>query len=125
VDKRDERTGWHSSALHTHPRHGLQGVFITQLAVAASERLAAILAADVIGYSRLMGADEAGTLAALKRHREAAASILPRAVSLRFHPKCRHHPRELRSLAMLSAVRSASADNVIVGLAVPTVGNVQ
>jgi adenylate cyclase len=34
-------------------------------------RLAAILAADVVGYSRLMGADEAGTLAALKRHREA------------------------------------------------------
>jgi adenylate cyclase len=33
-------------------------------------RLAAILAADVVGYSRLMGADEAGTLAALKHHRE-------------------------------------------------------
>ena len=33
-------------------------------------RLVAILAADVVGYSRLMGADEAGTLAALKRHRE-------------------------------------------------------
>ncbi|MDH3644061.1 MAG: adenylate/guanylate cyclase domain-containing protein, partial [Gammaproteobacteria bacterium] len=29
-------------------------------------RLAAILAADVVGYSRLMGADEAGTLAALR-----------------------------------------------------------
>ena len=33
-------------------------------------RLAAILAADVVGYSRLMGADEAGTLAALKAHRQ-------------------------------------------------------
>ncbi|MCH8924610.1 MAG: hypothetical protein IH924_00565 [Proteobacteria bacterium] len=32
-------------------------------------RLAAILAADVVGYSRLMGADEVGTLAALKAHR--------------------------------------------------------
>src|SRR5258708_2244912 len=32
-------------------------------------RLAAILAADVVGYSRLMGADEEGTLAALKTHR--------------------------------------------------------
>ncbi len=32
-------------------------------------RLAAILAADVVGYSRLMGADEAGTLTALKAHR--------------------------------------------------------
>jgi adenylate cyclase len=29
-------------------------------------RLAAILAADVAGYSRLMGVDEEGTLAALK-----------------------------------------------------------
>jgi hypothetical protein len=32
-------------------------------------RLAAILAADVVGYSRLMGADDAGTLQALKLHR--------------------------------------------------------
>ncbi|MGY2991522.1 adenylate/guanylate cyclase domain-containing protein [Mesorhizobium sp. URHB0026] len=33
-------------------------------------RLAAILAADVVGYSRLMGADEVGTLAHLKRLRD-------------------------------------------------------
>ena len=33
-------------------------------------RLAAILAADVVGYSRLMGEDEVGTLARLKAHRE-------------------------------------------------------
>ena len=33
-------------------------------------RLAAILAADVVGYSRLMGANEAGTLAALRAHRK-------------------------------------------------------
>ena len=32
-------------------------------------RLAAILAADVAGYSRLMGADETGTLTRLKAHR--------------------------------------------------------
>ena len=32
-------------------------------------RLAAILAADVAGYSRLMGQDEAGTLARLRTHR--------------------------------------------------------
>jgi adenylate cyclase len=38
--------------------------------VRINRKLAAILAADVVGYSRLMGADEAGTLAALKRHRE-------------------------------------------------------
>jgi adenylate cyclase len=33
-------------------------------------RLAAILVADVVGYSRLMGQDESGTLAALRRRRE-------------------------------------------------------
>ncbi len=33
-------------------------------------RLAAILAADVVGYSRLMEADEVGTLAKLKSHRD-------------------------------------------------------
>ena len=32
-------------------------------------RLAAILAADVVGYSRLMGEDEAGTLAVFNAHR--------------------------------------------------------
>src|SRR6266849_7671141 len=34
--------------------------------MAATRRLAAILAADVAGYSRLMGADEEGTLERLK-----------------------------------------------------------
>jgi class 3 adenylate cyclase len=33
----------------------------------AQRRLAAILAADVVGYSRLMQADEAGTLVALNK----------------------------------------------------------
>jgi class 3 adenylate cyclase len=36
---------------------------------APARRIAAILAADVAGYSRLVGADEAGTLARLKTHR--------------------------------------------------------
>ena len=35
----------------------------------AERRLTTILAADVVGYSRLMAADEAGTLDALKTHR--------------------------------------------------------
>lgn len=38
-------------------------------AARAQRRLAAILAADVVGYSRLMGQDETGTLAALKAAR--------------------------------------------------------
>jgi len=33
-------------------------------------RLAAVMAADVVGYSRLMGANEVGTLTALRKHRE-------------------------------------------------------
>ena len=37
-------------------------------------RLAAVLAADIAGYSRLMGADEAGTLARLKAIREAPST---------------------------------------------------
>src|ERR1700730_18102348 len=35
----------------------------------ATRRLAAILAADLVGYSRLMGIDEEGTLERLKAHR--------------------------------------------------------
>ena len=39
-------------------------------------RLAAIVSADVVGYSRLMGADEEGTLAALKAHRNAIDPVI-------------------------------------------------
>ncbi len=42
----------------------------------ATRRLAAILAADVVGYSRLMGDDEAGTARAVRDHREAAGPIV-------------------------------------------------
>ena len=42
----------------------------------AARRLAAILAADVVGYSRLMGEDEAGTARAVSEHREAARPIV-------------------------------------------------
>src|SRR5207244_631094 len=39
------------------------------LNMASTRRLAAIFAADVAGYSRLMGTDEEGTLERLKAHR--------------------------------------------------------
>src|SRR3984893_17320103 len=39
-------------------------------------RLAAILAADVAGYSRLMGADEVGTARALRGHRAAIDPVV-------------------------------------------------
>jgi class 3 adenylate cyclase len=44
--------------------------------VAEVRKLAAILAADVVGYSRMMGEDEAGTARAVRERREAAAPIL-------------------------------------------------
>ena len=40
-------------------------------AARVDRRLAAILAADVVGYSRLIERDEAGTLERLKAHRKA------------------------------------------------------
>ena len=37
--------------------------------VREQRKLAAVLAVDVVGYSRLMGRDESGTLARLREHR--------------------------------------------------------
>ena len=44
----------------------------------ARSMLAAILAADVVGYSRLMERDEVGTLAALKERRKEVLEPLAR-----------------------------------------------
>ncbi|MBR0693062.1 adenylate/guanylate cyclase domain-containing protein [Bradyrhizobium lablabi] len=41
-------------------------------------RLTTVLCADVHGYSRLMGADEAGTLGTLRRYRSAIAGLVER-----------------------------------------------
>jgi TolB-like protein len=41
-----------------------------------TRRLTAIMAIDVVGYSRLMGEDEAGTARAVREHREAAQPIV-------------------------------------------------
>jgi TolB-like protein/class 3 adenylate cyclase len=51
-------------------------------------RLAAIVAADVVGYSRLMGRDESGTLARLREHRKQ-----------RFEPTLARHGGRLVKLA--------------------------
>jgi class 3 adenylate cyclase len=53
-------------------------------------RLAAILAADVAGYSRLMGADEVGTLAALKAHRR---EVVDPAIAQHSRPDRQDHRR--------------------------------
>src|SRR3984957_17253012 len=41
-----------------------------------TRRLAAIMATDIVGYSRLMGEDEAGTARAVRDHREAARPLV-------------------------------------------------
>src|ERR1700678_330900 len=42
----------------------------------ASRKLAAILAADVVGYSRMMGEDEAGAATLVRERRDAAQPII-------------------------------------------------
>ena len=44
--------------------------------MAETRKLVAIMAIDVVGYSRLMGEDEAGTARAVKEHRDAARPIV-------------------------------------------------
>jgi len=48
------------------------------MAGAVERKLTTIMCADVSGYSRLMGADEAGTLATLKLYRDAMAGLIER-----------------------------------------------
>src|SRR6204780_2603763 len=44
--------------------------------MAETRKLAAIMAVDVVGYSRLMGEDEAGTARAVREHRDAARPLV-------------------------------------------------
>src|SRR6516162_1205054 len=66
-------------------------------------RLAAILAADVAGYSRLMGADEVGTLAALKAYRR---EVVDPAIAA-------HHGRIVKTTGDGMLVESASAVDAV------------
>ena len=70
---------------------------------APQRRLAAILAADVVGYSRMMQADEAGTLTALKSRR---SEILQPLVS-------KHHGRLVKVMGDGVLVEFASAVNAV------------
>src|ERR1700751_5503473 len=69
----------------------------------AQRRLPAILAADVVGYSRLMERDEAGTLAALKSRRR---EILQPAVF-------KHHGRIVKLMGDGVLVEFGSAVNAV------------
>jgi adenylate cyclase len=66
---------------------------------APQRRLAAILVADVVGYSRMMQVDEAGTLAALKSRR---TEVLQPLVS-------KHHGRIIKVMGDGVLVEFASA----------------
>ena len=70
---------------------------------ATMRRLAAILAADVAGYSRLMGSDEEGTLNRLKAHRRQLVD-----------PKIReHHGRIVKTTGDGMLVEFASAVDAV------------
>src|SRR5262249_51443749 len=70
---------------------------------APRRRLAAILAADVVGYSRMMQADEAGTLAILKSRR---SEILQPLVA-------KHHGRVVKLMGDGMLVEFASAVDAV------------
>jgi len=78
-------------------------------------RLAAILAADVVGYSRLMGANEAATLAALNAHRKELvdakiAEHQGRIVKLTGDGMLVEFPSVVNAVACAAAVQRGMAD---------------
>src|SRR6476646_7002725 len=80
------------------------GALLKTMAEARIERrLAAILAADVAGYSRLMGADEVGTLAALKAYR---GEVVDPAIA-------QHHGRIVKTTGDGMLVEFASAVDAV------------
>jgi hypothetical protein len=72
----------------------------------AARRLAAILAADVVGYSRLMGEDEAGTARAVSEHREAARPLAVGSSTRRATGSCWSFPPSSRQSNAPSRSRS-------------------
>jgi adenylate cyclase len=69
----------------------------------AQRRLAAIVAADVVGYSRLMERDEAGTLSTLKNRRK---DVLQPLIA-------KHHGRIVKLMGDRVLVEFASAVNAV------------
>ena len=69
--------------------------------MASTRRLAAILAADVAGYSRLMGEDEEGTLARLKAIRREVAD-----------PKIKEHHGPVVKTTRLAEIESRLSSSV-------------
>jgi class 3 adenylate cyclase len=67
-----------ASEFHLRSQYPLRGtclVMVQQL-TRVGRRLSAILAADVVGYSRLMGLDEVGTARTLREHRAVSDALV-------------------------------------------------
>src|SRR5258708_35380184 len=75
---------WYTSSRMSGPRGKAGNTMVRssrpgeKVTMPVARRLAAIVAADVAGYSRLMGLDEAGTAKALQEHRAAIDPIVAR-----------------------------------------------
>ena len=85
-----------------------------------TRKLAAIMAIDVVGYSRLMGTDEAGTARAVREHREAAAPIVAGLGGrLRLRTSCRQRSKPAAKPWSIFAItwaadRAANAAEIVV-----------
>src|SRR5262249_5857905 len=65
------RSNWQSGLPHSRYHHAGFNISQGQMMdedISISRRLSAVLAADIVGYSRLMGDDEVGTVRDLKGH---------------------------------------------------------
>ena len=70
-------TRWRGSSfiVQNGPRRDLRAM-VQQHPARVERRLSAILAADVAGYSRLMGLDEVGTARILREHRAVSDALV-------------------------------------------------
>ena len=71
-----------------------------------TRKLTAVLAADIVGYSRLMGADEAGTLAQLTVLRKEVIKRKPKFSAKRF-AKRRPFKDPAMTMRLVDALRKA------------------
>src|SRR5712675_3435403 len=69
---------WWRSSRSYRTSSGAKGMpaMVQERSVRVERRLSAILAADVAGYSRLMGLDEVGTVRILREHRTVTDALV-------------------------------------------------
>src|SRR5437588_6482535 len=80
----------------------------------STRKLAAILSADIAGYSALMGADEEGTVRKLRQVREAVLPIIERfggrVIDLAGDGVLAEFPSAVRAVESAAAIQSCMAD---------------